>query len=729
VADKETLEPLGIVTRVMSSLRAMTDPKGVSQSVIKDENRETDTLSTSEQKKLIESATIIGRTLKIGSFNDSKEAKKEYKKEEVKENKTKEGVTSFSNRKSAKNQPSEEKLLPKEKEKRSIFSELSASEKNRFKEIATIIGKVLQVGAFREGPEAKRLKDLTPIKTATESFKVSGAIKDKVSIKKETEGSLIDTLKKIAGVAGLGALLWKLLPEEWKDKVKNWWSDTLTYLFGDEGKQKLYNMWDGLWNSLFSRDKDNKGIIAKWWDDMIGSFLTDEESKSKSAGRFTSWFDNLWNSALDKDGKTKDKFLTFWDNIFNIDEGTQLNLAQKVAFALGRVIQGSIDVIAKSFEASGVAGDVAIAQKLTKVAAKVLPDAKPKSPPSSKAAPTVNRGEARTIAKQKEFTSGVKKDGTRWYKKGNDFIGEKDVPKSVVKRLTSPSTGSKVLDWGADLLKTTKTKALGITEQLSKLGTVWNAITKTGRGAAALIKFVGKIPFLAQLIEAGSAYLYNKEQENLYNEKKISLDEYQLRVGNKIADSWGGALGALGGGALLGGVVGGASLLTGVLAPLAPYLGFMASIIGTAAGDFLGRKMADFIISDENAKIIGANYTNTNIVGEELQDFLVKGNNVYKFSHKDEVLGMKTGGAIDNLMTGITQGLAKDNATIKDASIKQVDKLEELVFLMRELIKKPSSNMSINNTSASMQQIPNKTFDIRDQFSPYTLLPSNLVTQ
>jgi len=72
------LDPLLNLSKVMSSLRAMTEPKGVyevSKSITRDsDNREKDRLTSGEQNRLKESATIIGKVLKIGAFREGPEA-------------------------------------------------------------------------------------------------------------------------------------------------------------------------------------------------------------------------------------------------------------------------------------------------------------------------------------------------------------------------------------------------------------------------------------------------------------------------------------------------------------------------------------------------------------------------------------------------------------------------------------------------------------------------------
>lgn len=593
--EKDPIESVLNMSRVMSSLKSMTDPKGVSQSsqsVTRDDERVSDRLTTAEQ--------------------------------------------------------------------------------NRLKESATIIGKMLKIGVFEEGPEAKRLKDITP--AAQPSKVITSAIRDKITPVKTEGSNWWDTLKKIAGATGLAGLLWYLLPKDWKDKINKWWNDALSAFLGDENKKKL----------------------DKWWNDAIKPLLGDEKTK----GEISKWWDSIYNKIMDKDGKQKDKFLSVWDKIFNLDEDTELSLGQKFASILGKVIQFSIDTVARSYEVGGPASDVLISQRL----------AKPVIAGASKIGSAVSRADAMTAsvkraaeAAESKITSGVYKTGPQagktWYKQGNKFISKADIPESVLKSLETPGMMS---------------KGAAIAEKLKISKNAFSKLLSTGSGAWKAIKWIAKFPLLAEFFEAGSSYFYKREQEELFNNKKISADEYNKRIGKKVADSLGGVLGARLGMLALGAA-------GSVLGPPGVFLG---SIVGTAAGDWFGRWLVGNIINEKTSKSIGSYFTGVNQPSDEMQDFLVKNGNVYKFNSRDEVLGMKTGGAIDNLMTNLTQNLAKDNSVIRDASVAQVNKLDQLIYLMTELIKKPSQgSSSVNNYGSMANSTKSKSFNIRDQFANQTLIP------
>lgn len=608
MAEKDTIGSIEKITQVVSSLRAMTEPKGTSSSVTRDDDRVSDKLSPTEQ--------------------------------------------------------------------------------NRLKESATIIGRILKVGAFKEGPEAKRIGDLTPTAAPppAQIKAIPTAVRDKVTPPK-TETSWWDTLKKVAGAAGLAGLLWYLLPKDWKDKINKWWNDALSAFLGDE----------------------NKKALDKWWNDAISPLLGDEKTK----GKISRWWDDLWNSVFDKDGKTKDKFLSIWDNIFNLDEGTELSFSQKLAAILGTVIQGAIDITSKTFNLSGAAGDVRMTQKLLQAPGKVAENIKKKIPgmgSDDKVKPP-SRGEAaaKNAKRIKEFsdgkiTTGVRKDGTRWFRQNNKFISQSEVPKSFLKNMDEPGVISKV---GRGIK--------GVYEKISKAKNAFTGFISKANGVRKVLTKIAKFPLLAPIFEAGSIYFDNKELEELYSAKKITADEYNKRVGKRVVEGVGG---------LVGSIVG--SSLLGTLGSVVPVVGNVAGvIIGAGLGDYVGRLLVDQLLSDKYAKSIGSYFTNVKESAEEMQDFLVKGGNVYRFNTKDEVLGMKTGGAIDNLMTGLTQGLAKDNSVIRDASIAQVNKLDELIHLMTELLKKPTqSSNNITTTDNSYNRSYFKPFALREQFTNQTLIPT-----
>lgn len=81
----------------------------------------------------------------------------------------------------------------------------------------------------------------------------------------------------------------------------------------------------------------------------------------------------------------------------------------------------------------------------------------------------------------------------------------------------------------------------------------------------------------------------------------------------------------------------------------------------------------------------------------------------------------------DTNIKNLTANTTEYHSYAKTAMNDQIKRQDTMIDLLRQLVMKPTGSAAIN-TNASMQQNSNRTFDIRDQFSPYTLLPNNLTT-
>jgi len=236
-----------------------------------------------------------------------------------------------------------------------------------------------------------------------------------------------------------------------------------------------------------------------------------------------------------------------------------------------------------------------------------------------------------------------------------------------------------------------------------------------GGSARVVGKTLKSVPVIGTAIEA----LFAGSDINGYNvdysQGKITLDELQTKIGRRVLTAIAGVSGAaLGAG--LGSVIPG-----------------FGTIIGGVGGDMLGRWIAgalvdSSVISPDIVKKLGGFFQSDQAskggmslskVPGEMQDFIVRNGQVYKFNTRDEVLGMKTGGAIDNFMNGITKELARDNSIIRDASVAQVNKLDDLIYLMTELLKKPSSSIVPIGTGSKPSF---KSVDTRSKYNNHTLL-------
>lgn len=101
--------------------------------------------------------------------------------------------------------------------------------------------------------------------------------------------------------------------------------------------------------------------------------------------------------------------------------------------------------------------------------------------------------------------------------------------------------------------------------------------------------------------------------------------------------------------------------------------------------------------------------------GKEMQDFIVKGNSVYTFNNKDEILGMKDGGAVKQLLTNNAQ----NNDKQLFISSKQVSILEQIRDGIITLTKSRSADSSVTNihsNSNNTKSIPSQNF-LRSDFN------------
>lgn len=508
-----------------------------------------------------------------------------------------------------------------------ISDRLSTAEQNRLRESVTIIGKVLKIGAFEEGPEAARLRDLTP--TQAQAIKTApSAIKDKMQPAKK-DSMLGDLLSSLLGLLGLGNI------SSIAGKIKNWLVDRFNKFIFTPMKnlfkwveQKLWGAvkWLGskLWEAVkWAGNKIWKGV--KWLGSKISEWASKLANKIKNSG--------FYKGFMSKVRSAKDGLKGIWDDAIN-------------------AVKGYIDDIAKYV----------------------------------------------TRMKGAALSALEKVPGYGLIKRGAQVVGE------------AVGRGTAVVGKGAQSLGRATTKKIGaiIDAGKNKISSYIESLFKSSSGK--LGSFFKGIPILSTIIEGlFTAYDISNLKKD-YEAGKISLNDLRFKAGKRvvqgIAGVGGAALGASAG-TLIGGPIG--------------------TLVGGVGGDLLGRYLGDLLIekvvSPNITKKLGAFVTNTG----EMQDFLVKNGSVYKFNSKDEVLGMKTGGAIDNLMTNLTQGLAKDNSIIRDASIAQVNKLDELIYLMTEFLKNPSQTSMLPFAfNVETGKVPNKTFNFRDQISNQTLIPTNL---
>ncbi len=204
----------------------------------------------------------------------------------------------------------------------------------------------------------------------------------------------------------------------------------------------------------------------------------------------------------------------------------------------------------------------------------------------------------------------------------------------------------RVLNWGKEK----------IMEQFNKL-------FKASPGL--LGKTLKRIPVIGTIFEGFSFKRDIDKMRREFSEGAISQQELTYKAGKRVVEGVAGIAGAT-----LGGAIGTA-------------LGPVGSILGAVGGDILSRWTANMFVDKLMSPAITNKIGSYVIGGNEMQDFIIKGSGIYPFSSKDEILGMKTGGAIDGLLRDLTSVLTKSNEVIANKAIEQVERLEEIVYILR----------------------------------------------
>jgi hypothetical protein len=178
-----------------------------------------------------------------------------------------------------------------------------------------------------------------------------------------------------------------------------------------------------------------------------------------------------------------------------------------------------------------------------------------------------------------------------------------------------------------------------------------------GSGGKGLVKFLGgaarRIPIIGPLIEGLFAASDIKGMKKQYADGEIDEETLNYNVGKRAIKGIGASIGS-GAGAILAG------LLTSWTGPGAVVAAIVGGVLGDIAGRFLGGLFADYILPEKYTKNIGKFFAGEKppapaggMINPEMQDFIMQGGNVMPFSSKDQVLGMKTGGAIDQLFSSV----------------------------------------------------------------------------
>ena len=257
----------------------------------------------------------------------------------------------------------------------------------------------------------------------------------------------------------------------------------------------------------------------------------------------------------------------------------------------------------------------------------------------------------------------------------------------------SSNIGKAVVGMPLELAKKTVTTAAG-------------GVIKSAGGMTKLLgRIVSKIPLLGAAIEAA----FTAKDLSDLQKQNLPLDELQTKAGKRVLAGVGGMLGSAGG-AALGGTI-------GTLIPI-PVVGTaLGSIVGGLAGDVAGRWLSgivtDYILPAKYTKTIGAFVTNTPPPTDEMQDFIIRGREVYRFSNKDEVMGIKRGGAISEFLNK-GSGRTQNNTVITRADDISIGYLKNIAtntaYIAKNMLRINNGASERTDTKPSIyMSTPHKT--------------------
>ncbi len=523
-----------------------------------------------------------------------------------------------------------------------IPAKLTSSEIRRATEVSNIF-----IKNFFEAE--KRLKPDKKEKTLTSK------IAQKATIAKERQptangtsktSSWIDTL---LGALGLAGLLKKLSPKFFKG------------LFSKILK--------GLGNML----KGIGSLVSSLWKKITGSkFFKAVSSAIKGALR------GIGRSF----SKIVSSFKSFFSNIVKKLKGVWTSIKGSKAFkSVGRAFSSAIKSIGSFF--------TGLKNKLLSILTAAKEFAKNVIPSGAKE--FIGKG---ANAAKSAGASIAEKAGGFWNSVKN--VGAKAV--SGIKSGAS-AVGNAVVETGtkAGKLAVQGAKAVGNFALGPAKSAVQDASKGVIKGAGGMFKLMGKLvklPVVGPLIESAFTAYDIKSLKEKYERGEISLDDLQAQSGRRVVQG----VTALGGSAL-GTFLGSAA---GTIIPVGGNIvgGILGAIGGDMLGRFVGGLLNDYIMPPKYSKSIGAFVTGTQPPKNEMQDFIIKGDSVYPFSNKDEILGMKRGGAIDEFL-GAKQENVGLNLLVKASDMANMY-LAGIERNTREMIKAlggKASNVTVVNNS------------------------------
>jgi len=456
--------------------------------------------------------------------------------------------------------------------------------------------------------------------------------------------------------------------------------DTLLGMLGLSGlfkKLKLSDILKSIKKVIGKVTNVIKKVVSKVWGGLkkvissIGNFFKNAFSKLKNSKIWTSF-----KNALSKGKDIVKKLLTSAKNMI-------LKTLQSVGKFFKNILS-KIPGISKLFPSLAAADDVA------------------KKTATSAAKKTATAAATKAVPKQGGFWNAVKSVGSKAasvVKTATTAVasGAKAVGSAAV---SGVKTAGRAVASGA---KAAASFAIGPAKKAIS-GAVSGAVKSAG-GVGKFLKVLKGVPLLGGIIESVLSYNDIQNLKADYDAGKISIDELQQRAGKRGIQGVTALIGTTAGGAL------GAAL--GSVVPVAGNFigGLLGSVVGDKAGRILGEIIVDNVLPEKYTKSVGAFFTNTTPPKEEMQDFIIRGKNVYPFSSKDEVMGMKSGGAIAKFLGSSS----KDNGMFKlgqimKSSNKYLRQIERNTRNFSNPPSSPSQQVTSNNISV--------TAPLPDQDSP-----------
>lgn len=286
---------------------------------------------------------------------------------------------------------------------------------------------------------------------------------------------------------------------------------------------------------------------------------------------------------------------------------------------------------------------VSIIESITEGIKNLVPKNLQKFLPKSLQSTIAETGEQAAKGSSKGFFGKVLSAGKNIASKGVGLAvkGVKTVGSGLAKGASAVGGGVVAVGKGAASMtasaakKTVSSAAKGI---INSTGGMFKMMGRlTAKGSA-------KVPIIGPAIEAALATYDIKGMKEKLAKGEITEEQLQKDAGKRVITGVTGMLGSAGGAALAG-------ALGSVIPVAGTALGAIAGgLLGDTAGRFLGGVISDYVIPPKYTKTIGAFVTGTNPPQDEMQDFIIKDGKVHKFSNKDEVMGMKSGGAINEFL-------------------------------------------------------------------------------